>query len=192
MKTHCVNDIHGDQIEVDGQWYHAQRVFGKPADQYSLGQRVEQLAQAGGIAPGPNTPDEWVSCELYRGCSSNAMTPSKADQFAQAMLSAGGWGAFPMITGYVEVLDTSDVEHCKDLVAQGRADVWTQELGWSRLVTAADLGARYVHIDNGHHRMAAAALASLQLRPVHGAPIAVPVADLKREEDSPRFVGMKP
>lgn len=49
------------------------------------------------------------------------------------------------------------------------------------------IGARYVHIDNGHHRMAAAAIASTQV-----GPILASVADRKREEEIPQFMSMQP
>ncbi len=191
-RTSTVSDIHGDQIQVDGQWYHAELIFGKSASQYIVGQVVDELARrslpaAGRGANSAVEPDEMVSCTLYRGCSSNEMTEHKVAVFVEVMLGAGGWRDFPMIAGYVETVVASDVERCEALVAEGRSRVWLDELGWSRLVTPADIGTRYVHIDNGHHRMAAAAIASTQIEPIN-----VPVADLRREEDSPRFMVMRP
>ena len=166
-----VEDIYGHQVKVNGRWFHAELIFGRPASEYSSGLK----------------PDEFVSCALYRGCSSNEMTDAKTAEFAQVMVNAGGWGQFPMIAGYVEVLHANDVEQCETLVAEGREHVWLLELGWSRLVSSADIGARYVHIDNGHHRMAAAAFASDRV-----GPILVPVADLRLEESSARFVAIRP
>lgn len=187
-KTNKVSDIHGDQIRVDGQWFHAERIFGKSASEYFVGQIVDELlSPADGVDPSPNEPDELVSCSLYRGCSSNIMDDRKTAAFVQAMLDAGGWGDFPMIAGYVETLDEHDVEQCASLVVEGRENVWLDELGWSRLVTHADIGTRYVQIDNGHHRMAAAAICSDRIGPVF-----VPVADIRREEDLPRFASMRP
>lgn len=180
-KTNRVADIHGDQILIDGQWFHAERVFGRCASQYIVGQRIDALAQP--LAPvAALRPDEMVGCALYRGCSSNEMDEQKISAFVEFMLCAGGWGDFPMITGYVETLDEHDVEQCETLVSEGCTRVWIDELGWSRVVATADIGTRYVHIDNGHHRIAAAVIASGQLGQIF-----VPVADLKREEDQPRF-----
>ena len=115
------------------------------------------------------------------------MTEHKILAFAEIMLSAFGWGKFPMISGYVETLDANDVQQCERLVAEGNTSVWLNELGWSRVVTSTDIGTRYAHIDNGHHRMAAAVIASAQLGPIFA-----PVADRKREEDLPRFMAMRP
>lgn len=183
-KTRRVCDIYGDQIQIDGQWFHAQRVFGKSASQYIVGQLVEELDKE---ALSVVKPDEMVCCGLYRGCSSNEMTEEKIAAFVEAMLNAGGWGKFPMIAGYVETLDLQDVEHCKRLVAEDNTRVWLNELGWSRVVTSADIGTRYIHIDNGHHRMSAAVIASEQLGPVF-----VPVADLYCEQKSPPSIAMRP
>ncbi len=185
---HRVADIHGDQIQVDGQWYHAERIFGKRASDFTIGQLVEQLAQASlplacRNPASSSQPDELVGSALYRSCSSNEMTESKIDTFAQVMLVAGGWGPFPMISCYVETLDADAVAQCEALAAEGRAEVWLSEMGWSRLVTNADIGTRYAHIDNGHHRMAAAAAVSAQL----GA-VLVPVADRRVEESQSHFM----
>ena len=187
-----VEDIYGHQVKVNGRWFHAELIFGRPASEYSLGQLVEEFSkESASAAPDKASsglkPDEFVSCALYRGCSSNEMTDAKTAEFAQVMVNAGGWGQFPMIAGYVEVLHANDVEQCETLVAEGREHVWLLELGWSRLVSSADIGARYVHIDNGHHRMAAAAFASDRV-----GPILVPVADLRLEESSARFVAIRP
>jgi hypothetical protein len=184
-KSNLVSDIHGDQIQVDGQWFHAERVFGKPASQYVVGQPVEQLAHQ--VVAEWREPDEFVSCGLYRGCSSNEMSEQKVAEFAEAMLQSRGWGAFPMISGYIETLDADDVAQCEALVAEGRSFIWLNEMGWSRIVTLADIGVRYVHIDNGHHRVAAAALVS---RLVLG--MVIPVADRRLEESQPRFSSMRP
>lgn len=185
--THSVADIHGDQIQVNGQWFHAERIFGKPASQYRVGQLVEEMSQANNGDRSAVKPDELVCSALYRGCSSTEMNEHKLLAFVQVMLAAGGYGEFPMIAGYIETLDVNDVEQCKSLVAEDRTNVWLAELGWSRLVAHTDIGTRYVHIDNGHHRMAAAAIASTQLGPIF-----VPVADLRREEDLPRFMTSRP
>ena len=75
-------------------------------------------------------PDELVGCTLYRGCSANEMTEHKVLAFAEVMVSAGGWGKFPMISGYVETLDANDVKHCQQLVDEGNASVWLDEHGW--------------------------------------------------------------
>lgn len=180
--THCVSDIHGDQIEVDGRWYHANRIFGRPASAYSVGELVSQLAKLADEVRRPAAApqcDEFVSPGLYRGCSSNETDLRKVESFAQVMVDSGGWGAFPMVCGRVEVVDLGDLERCRELVSDGRADVWTNELGWSRTISSADVGVRYVHVENGHHRMAGAALAQTVL-----GEIAVPVYDLNREERS--------
>lgn len=185
-KTCRVSDVYGDQIEVDGQWFHAERIFGKPAMQFVVGQLVDELSQTSAPVQAFE-PDELVACALYRGCSSNEMNESKIAAFAEIMLSTRGWGKFPMISGYIETLDTNDVEQCDRLIAEGDAHLWLSELGWSRMITSADLGTRYVHIDNGHHRMAAASIASKEIGLIF-----VPVADRKREEDMPQFMTMRP
>lgn len=130
-----VVEIYGDQINVGGRWFHAERVFGRAAHEFAVGQALPELS-----APAPDrrhaslmsTPDELVGCRLYRGCSSNEMTQMKVDAFAQIMREVGGWGRFPMITGYVETLQASDVEHYASLAAEGREYIWLTELGWSR------------------------------------------------------------
>lgn len=176
-----VTEIYGDQICVAGRWFHAERVFGRPARDFAVGQPVPELAPAPGKAPVSSRPlstaDEFVGCSLYRGCSSNEMCDKKLAAFAQTMIEAGGWGSFPLITGYVETIDSAHVEQYEGLVREGREHVWLTEYGWSRAVTRVDIGMRYVHVDNGHHRIAAAAIAS-----VHVGQILVPVADLYREE----------
>lgn len=176
-----VTDVHGDQILVDGRWYHAARVFGQPASTFVVGQEVEQLAAASSPKRSRD-PDEFVGSDLFRGCSANEMCREKVQRFAQAMIEHGGWGAFPNVSGYVETLSAAQVEECQRLVGEGREDVWTTEMGWSRLVSDADVGKRYVHIDNGHHRVTAAALAS-----AHVGTIQVPVADRHTEEATGRF-----
>lgn len=191
-KTRRVTDIHGDQVEVDGLWHHAERIFGKSAAEFVVGQVVQELElpllpQHGGVSLSAVEPDELVSCDLYRGCSANEMTEHKVSTFAEIMVGSGGWGDFPMISGYVQTLDANDVEHCQQMVAEGNTNVWLTEFGWSRLVTKVDIGTRYVHIDNGHHRMAAAALASTQIGPIF-----IPVADRKVEEELPRFMNSGP
>lgn len=189
-RTNRVTDIHGDQIQVDGQWFHAERIFKKSASQYSVGQLVEELARPSlprhSESMSASGPDEMVGCALYRGCSSNETNERKTSDFVQVMLNAGGWGEFPMIAGYVETLDANDVEQCESLVAEDCANVWLFELGWSRLVTHSDIGTRYVHINNGHHRMAAAVIASEDIGQIF-----VPVADLRREEESARFISAR-
>ena len=122
------------------------------------------------IAPGKQhradrEADEHVSCALYRGCSFNEMTDSKVGMFAQAMLGAGGWGDFPMVACRVEVLG---------------------ERGWSRVMTRADVGVRYVHVENWHHRIAAANVASESRGEIRA-----PVFDINVEEASPRFASMR-
>lgn len=105
------------------------------------------------------------------------MSASKTTNFAKIMLNASGWGDFPLISGYVETLDANDVALCQSMQKEGSGDAWIYELGWSRLVTAADIGIRYVQIDNGHHRVKAAQIASELI-----GPILVPVADRHVEE----------
>lgn len=131
--------------------------------------------------------DEHVFCELYRGCFSNEMDDTKVKRFAQVMLSAAGWGNFPMVAGRIETVEAHDVEQCEALLADGHISVWLNEFGWSRVVTRADVGTRYVHLENGHHRMAAAVVAS---KDVPG--IRAPVFDLNAEETSPRFASLRP
>ncbi len=182
-KSHRVAEVYGDQVCVDGQWFHAERIFGRPAASFSVGDLVESLARSAPPLTARNAePDELVSCSLYRGCSSNEMDPAKVEAFSAVMIDASGWGAFPLVSGYVETVSRQDVSQCEQLLAEGRVHVWTSELGWSRLVTAQDLGARYVHLDNGHHRLAAACLASN-----HVGPIMAPVADRHVEEASAQF-----
>ena len=132
-------------------------------------------------------PDEYVTSALFRGCSSNEMDPAKTEHFAAVMTEAGGWGPFPMVAGYIRAVEASDVAQCAELVEEGRSSIWLSELGWSRLLTDHDIGLRYVHLDNGHHRMSAAARASEAL-----GPILVPVADLHREEQGPRYAAIRP
>lgn len=185
VHSHSVSDIHGEQVFVDGRWFHAQRVFGRPVTSFSIGDAVPELAPAP-RAPA-REPDEWVACTLFRGCSSNEMSPDKVAKFSQAMIEAGGWGEFPMITGFIDEIEASDVAACADLVAGGSSSVWLSELGWSRLLDPSDIGRRYVQIDNGHHRMAAALIASVQVSDLR-----VPVADLRREEMGERFDVLRP
>lgn len=41
-----VQDIVGDQIQANGQWYHAERIFGKPASEFKIGDKVAALGKS--------------------------------------------------------------------------------------------------------------------------------------------------
>lgn len=183
MKTFLVTDVHGDQIQVDGQWYHAERIFSRAASEYAIGD-LEPKLQEPVATPVTKEPDEWVSCDLFRESGANVTSPEKIAEFRDAMRAADGWGSFPMVTGRIETVTMDDIGQCSSLALKGKEHVWLGELAWSRLITLRDLGRRYVHLENGHHRMhAGKALIKDGLR------IRAPVFDLNREEESARFYG---
>lgn len=182
MKTSRVTDIYGEQIQVDGQWYHAQRVFGRAASDYAIGELVLELGQAHEPQSTPE-PDEWVACDLFRESGANVTSADKIELFLAVMLEHQGWGPFPMVAGRVEVVTHDDVEQCMALHQSGHGHVWAVELAWSRPLAHQDVGKRYVHLENGHHRMHAALAATKR-----GLRIPVPVFDINREERGERFL----
>lgn len=172
-----VEDIYGDQVQVEGRWYHAQRIFGRPVSSFVLGMLVPELAKKAPLAS--PTPDEWLQPDLFRESGANITMQSKVDEFFAAMKAYGGWGEFPPVSGYINTLDEADLEryeHLKDLGHE-------HELGWSRPISQADLGRRYPHLTEGHHRCHAALRYHLD-----GCNVLVPIFDLAAEEQLPRYV----
>jgi hypothetical protein len=166
----AVTDVYGDQIEVDGKWFHAQRIFGRPATSFAVGDLVAELAQPLNTKKAPE-PDEYVDSDLFRESGANVShTPEKIAQYAAAMAEYGGWGKFPMVAGRVVTIDAGDVERYEELDAKGIA--W--ELAYSRPLTRADIGRRIVHLENGHNRSYAAAR--------HG--YKIPTYDMELDEQS--------
>lgn len=170
-----VSDVHGEQIQVDGKWFHAERVFGFAASTYQIGDMVPQLRQQAGLRIDEH--DEVVLADLFRESGANLTDPEKVERYAEIMREYGGWGMFPPCTGRVEVVTREMVERFDELAAAGHA----HELGFSRALTDADVGRRYVHLENGHHRSHAAAQAGFD----------IPVIDLNLQEQGADFVGFE-
>lgn len=176
---HIVVDIYGEQIQVGGQWFHAERIFGRAASTFTVGQPVPEL-QSARPAPATNKKasddaDEWVQCDLFRESGANVTEPTKIERYAQDMIAYGGWGSFPLVTGRIHCVTQADVDRYQELAELGQA----HELAWSRTLRSQDVGTRYIHLENGHHRAHAARLLNLRLR---GHPIEMPAHDLEREE----------
>jgi hypothetical protein len=164
-----VADIFGDQIQVDGNWFHAERIFRRPASSFAIGDCVPELAQSN-TPQKQAEPDEYVPSSLFRESGANATCPTKVAEYASAMAAYGGFGKFPMVTGRVCVIDHADVDRYEELDALGIA----HELAYSRPLTRADVGRRIVHLENGHHRAHAAARHEFD----------IPVYDMELEEQS--------
>lgn len=174
---HVVSDIYGEQIQVGEQWFHAERIFGRAACTFIIGQPVPEL-QAARPAPATNKSasddaDEWVQCDLFRESGANITDSAKIERYAQDMLAYGGWGSFPLVTGRIHCVTHADVERYQELDAQGHA----HELAWSRQLRPHDVGTRYIHLENGHHRAHAARALTLL-----GHTLSMPAYDLEREE----------
>lgn len=155
MPAPTVEEVYGEQIRVAGQWYHAERIFGRKASNYRPGDLVPQIAQ-GTPRAAHQPPDEWLAPDLFRESGANITPHADVERYLQAMIEYGGWGAFPPVSGRVEEVTLDDIERCASLVAQREEHIWTGELAWSRTITQADLGRRYLHIEEGHRRMHAA------------------------------------
>lgn len=168
-----VSDIYGDQIQVDGKWFHAERIFGFAASTFQVGDPVLQLLRHTALIVDEH--DEVISADLFRESGANITDPHKVERYAHAMREYGGWGTFPPCTGRVEVVTREMVERFNDLAASGHA----HELGFSRALTESDVGRRYVHLENGHHRCHAAAQAGFD----------IPVIDLNLQEQGKDFIG---
>lgn len=173
-----VEDIFGEQVKVDGRWYHAERIFGRPTDSFEIGKPVPELAQ-GGAKDRAADPDIVLAPDLFRENGANITSQTKVDAYLDAMRGYGGWGTFPPVSGYVETLTMLDVQRFQELKAQG----CHSELGWSREITVADVGRRYVHLTEGHHRSHAGMRYQQE-----GGVILVPVYDLAVEESCSRYM----
>lgn len=155
-----VEDVYGDQIRVNGQWYHAERVFGRPAGDFSTGDIIKELAVDTAKPKGQPAPDEVVQSGLFRESGANVShSDEKIARYAEAMRDYGGWGTFPLVYGRVETLTRQDVMDYRRAERGGYA----RELGYSRPITVQDVGLRYVHLENGHNRSYAAKLAGFDI-----------------------------
>ncbi len=164
-----VSDVYKDQIKVNGQWFHAQRIFGKPASSYKVGDTVIELA-TGAAKKKDAAPDEYVDSDLFRESGANVShTEEKIAEYAAAMEAYGGWGKFPMVAGRISTITEDEVERYSDYESNGYAS----DLAYSRPITKADIGRRIVHIENGHNRAYAAARLGIK----------IPVYDMQKEED---------
>ena len=168
-----VSDVYGDQIQVNGTWFHAERIFGRPASTYGVGDSVPQLAE--GKRARIEEPDEVVSSDLFRESGANITDERKLEAYAQAMREYGGWGDFPPCVGRVEVVFEADVDRFEEMAESGTA----HELGFSRALERNDVGRRYIHLENGHHRSYAAQQSG----------IGIPVFDLNVQERGRDFIG---
>jgi hypothetical protein len=165
--TGIVTDVYGEQIQADGQWFHAERLFGRPATTFKIGETIQALVQD--HKPSAPAPDEYVDSDLFRESGANVShTPEKIARFASAMDEYGGWGEFPMVAGRVVTIEESDLDRYNDYALKG----WAHELTYSRPLTPADLGRRIVHLENGHNRSYAAASRGFK----------IPVFDIEKQE----------
>ena len=107
-------------------------------------------------------PQRWieVDSDLFRESGCNTTHMGKAARFAEKMRSAGGWGRFPPISGYVQQVFKEDVEEYIEAEEGG----YEHELAWSRPLTMRDVDRFYVAVDDGHHRAYAAAKAGIPIR----------------------------
>lgn len=147
-----VTDIYLEQIEVDKQWFHAERIFGRPASTFKVGDVVEGLN--GKSKTTAHAPDEYVDSCLFRESGANVShTAETIIQFAEAMEAYGGWGEFPPIAARIVTITKEDVDRYEEFEKAGCAS----ELAYSRPLSVADIGRRIAHIENGHNRAYAAA-----------------------------------
>lgn len=165
-----VQEVYGEQVRIGLAWFHAERVLGRPVHDFTLGEVVESI-----LAPQKRTPvgaesaDEMVGSDLFQESGANVShTPEKIEAFANAMRDQGGWGAFPLVAGRLSTIEQHHIDRYRELETLGCA----HELAYSRPLQAADLGRRYVQIENGHNRAYAARLLGLD----------IPVFDLNRDE----------
>ena len=161
-----VDDIYGDQIKVNGQWFHAERIFGRPAASFNVGEMLPQLARTSPEEKGATElADEVVTSNLFRESGANVShTPETIAKYAKAMKKYGGWGKFPPIYGRVETVTSDDVERYAEWDKAGYA----HELVYSRPLTIKDIGKRIVQIENGHNRAYAAAELGINIPVVDG------------------------
>lgn len=156
-----VEEVWGDQVRVNGRWYHAERVLGRPVATFAVGEPVPELAGDIGrpVIDVPVVFDPYlveVEADLYRGNPDNVYDMGRVESFMQAMLSQGGWGSFPPALGYIQTVTLEDVLSCAAATLLGGEGSWLSERGWSRLLRPSDVGRQYVQLVEGHHRCAAA------------------------------------
>lgn len=183
-QSNVVSDVYGDQIEVDGKWYHAERIFGRAASTFSVGQEVVALSKSAPQILNNKEPDEHVSIDLWRESGANITSPDKVLEYADSMRQYGGWGKFPPASGRVYTVEAHDVEHYLACQSNGHEG----ELAWSRPLSLNDIGLRYLRIEEGHHRAHAARLLFLD-----GYTFSMPAFDFERQEqsDPDRYSGMR-
>lgn len=148
-----ITDIFGEQIEIESKWFHAERIFGKPATDFCIGDRIPNFNSTVKKTRAP-IPDEIVSSDLFRESGANiSHYEDKIAQYASAMLEYNGWGNFPPIAARVITITADDFETYLEFEKAGYAS----ELAYSRPLTNDDIGKRIAHIENGHNRAYAAA-----------------------------------
>ena len=152
-----ITDIFEEQIEVNGQWFHAERVFGKPAEQFSIGDTVGIDAEIKQFDTGEIT--ETASSDLFQESGANITDEQKINRFVEIMDEQGGWGDFPPITGVIQTVTKEDVEN----YSEAEKGTLEGELAYSRPLTENDIGTEFVQIENGHHRAYAAAKLGLEI-----------------------------
>lgn len=157
MNRHTVTDVYGDQVCVGTTWYHAERVLGRPASTFKIGDEIASIAA---VSTRESTPDAQCALhpDLFRESGANATCPDRVALYADVMRTKGGWGEFPAILGYIEKITLEDVHACEELIERGAEHVWLSEMAWSRTIHPRDVGKPYIHIIDGHHRANAAKL----------------------------------
>ncbi len=174
--TNPVQEVYGEQVRIGGAWFHAERVLGRPAREFKVGQDVSDFfAKAAPRAVVVDDAAETIQSSFFRESGANITDESKIEGFYGAMLAYGGWGSFPPASGYVHELTQEEFDRHEELAQQGVA----HELAFSRPLQQSDVGARYVQLAEGHHRSYAASRLGCEIR----------VVDLAKQEEGEGYMG---
>lgn len=174
--TNPVQEVYGEQVRIGGAWFHAERVLGRPAREFKVGQDVSDfIPKSAPLEMVVGDAEETIQSSFFRESGANITVESKIDDFYGAMLAYGGWGSFPPASGYVHELTQEEFDRHEELEQQGVA----HELAFSRPLQQSDVGARYVQLAEGHHRSYAASRVGCEIR----------IVDLLKQEEGDGFVG---
>ena len=160
--TRPIEDVNLEtgQIQIDDTWYHAERVFGKPAEEFRVGDLLPFDAKTGAVTLETGEVLEKVSSDLFQESGANVShSEEKINKFAEDMERQGGWGDFPPVTGVIQTVTKEDVDDYKEAKLGG----YEHELVYSRPLTESDIGTKYVQIENGHNRAYAAATLGIDI-----------------------------